>query len=450
MSDTEPATRADASGPDREPPGPDGLPLVGSTLSFLDDPFEFYDTLDEYGDIVGYRVGPWRFCTLLHPEHVQQVLLDQPESFAKWDRQSLGVEFAPDGLLQTDGEQWRRQRELLQPAFRPNRIAEYADAMGRYAAETVADWEEGQRVNLSETTSKLTLRILADSLFDIDLRTERDVVTEFATALNARANADSLAAFLPEWIPTPANRRYRSARADLREFIERTIDERDREGGDDLLGLMLDAETEDGQRLDEVEIRDQLVTFLFAGHETSALALTYAVLCLAQHPEEADRLRAEYDEVLDADRPTLADLGALDATERVIQETLRLYPPAYVIFRETTDPVEVGGYRLPEGRKLTLPQFRLHRDDRFWDDPQRFDPDRFARDVDRPEYAYFPFGGGPRHCIGMRFARMELKTVLATLLERAEFDLLSDPNPERTAGATMQPVDDVVVRVRKR
>ncbi len=442
---------ADVSGRgDRLPPGPDGLPVVGSTFQFLRDPYAFYDTLAEYGDVVRYRVGPWTFCTFLAPEYVEQALVGEPERFGKWDAADAGVEFAPEGLLQTEGDQWRKQRKLLQPAFRPDRIAEYADAMGEYAAEHVANWSDGQRLDVTAATSRLTLRILADSLFDLDIETGDDVVTEFANALNARANADSVTAFLPEWVPTPSNRRYRRARRELRAFIAGTLDRRRRGGGDDMLDLLLSAETDDGETLSETEIRDQLITFLFAGHETTSLALTYTLLCLAKRPEYADRLRDEYDRVLDGDAPTLSELGDLEETERVLKESMRRYPPAYVLFRETTEDVEVGDYVVPEGTKITLPQFRLHRDERFWDDPETFDPDRWTRDRDRPEYAYFPFGGGPRHCIGMRFARMELKTVLPVLLQSAEFDLLSDPDPEMTAGATMQPEAPVEMRVRER
>ncbi len=433
------------------PPGPDGLPVLGSTLSFLRDPYAFYEELATHGDVVRYQVGPWTFCTFLAPEYVEQALVGEPERFRKWNRDDVGVEFAPEGLLQTDGEQWAKQRRLLQPAFRPDRIAGYADAMAEYAGTHAEGWDDGQRVDLTTSLSKLTLRILADSLFDVDVRDHDDVVTEFANALNARANADSPTAFLPEWVPTPSNRRYRRARRDLRAFIDETVAER-RAGatGDDLLGLLLTAETDEGETLSEREVRDQLVTFLFAGHETSSLALTYTLLCLATHPEYAERLRAEYDRVLDGAAPTLADLGNLEETERVLQESLRRYPPAYVLFREAAEDVRVGDSLVPEGTKITLPQFRLHTDERFWDDPETFDPDRWRRDRDRPEYAYFPFGGGPRHCIGMRFARMELKTVLPVLLQSAEFELLSDPDPEMSIGATLQPTEPVEVRVRKR
>jgi len=445
------AERDVATGGDRLPPGPDALPVVGSTFQFLRNPHSFYDTLAEYGDVVRYRVGPWTFCTFLAPEYVEQALVGEPERFGKWDASDAGVEFAPEGLLQTEGEQWRKQRRLLQPAFRPDRIAEYADAMGEYATAHVEDWSDGERVDVTASTSKLTLRILADSLFDLDIETERDVVTEFANALNARANADSVAAFLPEWVPTPSNRRYRRARRELRAFIDDALDRRRRgEGGGDMLDLLLSAETDDGETLSKTEVRDQLITFLFAGHETTSLALSYTLLCLAKRPEYATRLREEYDRVLDGDAPTLSDLGELEETDRVLKESLRRYPPAYVLFRETATDVRVGDYVVPEGTKITLPQFRLHRDERYWDAPDTFDPDRWTRDVDRPEYAYFPFGGGPRHCIGMRFARMELKTVLPVLLQNAEFELLSDPDPEMTVGATMQPEDPVEMRVRKR
>jgi cytochrome P450 len=449
------ASHGAAELPDERPPGPDGLPFLGNTLDLYRDPWAFYDRMAEYGDVVGYSAGGMTFTALLHPDHVERVLLTDHERFGKWGFEDLGGEFAAEGLLLAEGEQWRRQRTLIQEAFTMDRIRAYGDAMGAYAAETVASWDDGEELALNEAFSRLTLRILARSLFDLDLeadaRAER--VTAFAAAVNERGDVEDLSAFVPLWVPIPSNRRYRRALDAFRAFVDDLIAERRGEAGDreDLLSLLLAAGGDDGG-LTETEIRDDMATFLFAGHETTALALTYACMSLATHDDVRRRLDAEHEAVLGGDVPSVADVGRLPVTERVITETLRLYPPAYITFREAREDVGIGGYLVPEGSKLSLPQFHVHRDGRFYDDPEAFRPGRWTDGFEEAlhDYAYFPFGGGPRHCIGMRFADLELKTVLPTIAQHVEFELLSDPEPAFSMGATLRPAEDVRVRVHRR
>ena len=209
---------------------------------------------------------------------------------------------------------------------------------------------------------------------------------------------------------------------------------------------------EDGEGMSDAELRDTMLTFLFAGHETTSLALTYTAYLLAEHPDVQRRLAAELDDALGGDPPDVLDLPSLDLLDSVCRESLRLYPPAYVVFRETREPVDLGGYRVPADTKLTLPQFKIHRDERWFDDPDAFRPDRWTDEFEAalPDYAYFPFGGGPRHCIGMRFARMELKLVLATLLRRVRFEYVGDEPPQPTMAASYQPEGDVTLRVERR
>jgi cytochrome P450 len=436
------------------PPGPDGLPVLGNTLQFFREGLDFYDRLADYGDVVRYSIAGMEFTTLLHPDHVEYALLENPGAFEKWDRTDMGFEFAPEGLLLTDGEQWRKQRQLIQPAFRPRRIAEYADDMATFAERFVDDLDDGAVYPMDEELSALTVEILGHSLFDLDVGAHDDRVTAFATTINDRADASNLTTFVPGWVPIPSNRRFKRRQQAFRAFVEARIDERRGHEAeyDDLLSLLLTAEGEDGETMSETEVRDQMTTFLFAGHETTSLALTYTLMLLAQHPTVEERLLAEYDDVLAGDPPRLDQLDALTYTDRVMKESLRLYPPAYVLFRQTSEDVVLDDYRIPEGTKVTLPQFRLHVDDRFYDAPEAFDPDRWtdAMEDDLPEYAYFPFGGGPRHCIGMRFARMELKTVLPTILQRASFELESDPDPEMRLSASYRTKEPVKLRVQKR
>jgi cytochrome P450 len=452
MSD---ATSSDGEPADRPlPPGPDGLPVVGSTLALMRRPIEFLDDVAAYGDVVTYRVAGQRFTALLHPDYVEQVLVSENDRFRRWAGEEWGETFAgyaTEGLLLTEGEQWRRQRRLVQDAFTRERIASYTDAMVAETRRTVDEWEGGDTIDLKDTTSTLTLRILARSLFDLDLDGRGEVVRRTAEALNARANAQNLSAFLPSWVPTPTNRRIHRRMAEMESLLDDLIEERraDAAARDDLLSLLLTAETDDGSTLSDREIRDQLVTFLFAGHETTALALTYALYALGHHPEKRRKLREEVRAVTGGDPPTLSDLPALSYTDRVVTETLRLYPPAYALFREATEDAVVGGYRVPEGSKLTLPQIHVHRDGRFYDDPERFRPERWTDELEAslPEYAYFPFGGGPRHCIGMRFARMELEHVLPTIVSAVRLDPEGSPDLTFDTGVTLQPAEPIYVTV---
>ena len=455
----EPSSAEAPAGSGREaeaplPPGPDGLPLLGNTLSIAGNTFGFYDELAGYGDVVTYTVAGRRFVTLLHPDHVERALLSDFESFRKWSGQEFGVELAPDGLLFSEGEQWRRQRTSIQGAFTLERIESYTDAMVEYAGRTVDSWGEGETIAVDRAFSRLTLRILARSLFDLDIGDDEGVVTRTADVLNERADARNLQVFLPQWVPTPLNRRFDRAIADMEALVADLIDERRADPGeyDDLLSLLLTVEDDEGRQLSHEELVDNMVTFLFAGHDTTSLALTYTFLLLSTHPEAREELDREHEAVLGGDPPEIDDLADLPYTEKVIEESLRLYPPAYVLFRQAEADLQVGGYRIPEGTKVTLPQFRLHVDPRFWDEPEAFRPERWTDEMeaDLPDYAYFPFGGGPRHCIGMRFAMTELKHLVPTIAQRVDFDLLSDPEPERQASVTLRPAEPVEMRVRKR
>lgn len=448
---TDVSTTLDQDSVDRPlPPGPDGLPVVGSTFNLMRQPIEFLDDVSKYGDVVTYRVAGQRFTALLHPDYIEQVLVSENDRFRRWAGEEWGDTFAgyaTEGLLLTEGEQWRRQRLLIQNAFTPTRIESYTAAMVAETERTIEEWEDGETIELKDETSKLTLRILARSLFGLDIERRGETVRQAAKALNARANAQNLSAFLPSWLPTPTNRRIHRAMDEMEALLDELIEERRVDGADrdDLLSLLLEVETEAGSTLSEREVRDQLITFLFAGHETTALALTYALYALGHHPEKRQRLQKEVASVTGGDPPALSDLPELSYTERVITETFRLYPPAYAIFREATKTAEIGGYRVPKGSKVTIPQIHIHRDGRFYDDPEAFRPERWTDEFEEslPEYAYFPFGGGPRHCIGMRFAMMELKHLLPTIVSAVSIDPVGSPNLTFDTGITLQPAESI-------
>ncbi|MGM0605177.1 MAG: cytochrome P450 [Halobacteriota archaeon] len=448
--------RTDSETDPADPPGPDGYPLVGNTFQILSRPFEFLSDLTQYGDVVRYRIAGNTMTALLHPDHVQRVLVGEPDRFERYLFSDRGFNFAPEGLLFAEREQWRTQRQIVQPAFTIDRIRSYTETMRSYAEDTAAGWDDGEVVALNREFSALTLRILSKALFDVEADPDADdeIIVRAARTINEQSSSRTVASFLPTWVPTPSNRRYRRVLSAYRDRIDSLITARRSNGtdGDDLLSILLEAEGPDGTTLSESEIRDTLITFGFAGHETTSLALTYAVLLIATHEHVRENLDAEYERVLGRSQLDFAAVRRLEYTDRVITEAMRLYPPAYMIFRKATEATVIGGYRIPAGSILTLPQYQIHRDDRFYDDPAAFRPDRWTDEFEAqlPEYAYFPFGGGPRHCIGMRFATLELKVILSTLLRRFEFELVSDPDPELSPGATLHPTADVSVRLHER
>jgi len=436
------------------PPGPRGLPLVGNTLAFLRDPLGFYDELTAYdSDVVAYNIAGDDGYMVRHPEDIQRVLVTDASDYrrAQITQDSLG-QVADGGLFLDEGEQWQRERTALQPAFYRDRIETYAEMMVRYASERADEWNGRESVVVSDEMRTLTLEILAKTLLDVDIRGRESEIGDAAEAITANFDAGTVSAFLPLWVPTPQNRRTKRALAEFDDTIEDLVAQR-RAGDDDpddLLSILLDVEFEDGAGLSEGDVRDNLFTFLVAGHETTALTLSYAIFLLANHPGKQATLHAELDEALGGEPPTASSLFELDYLGNVVDEALRLYPPAYTIFRESTTDVTLGGYDIPEGSIVTLPQWVVHRDERWFDDPDEFRPERWDAERDRPEYAYFPFGGGPRHCIGMRFALMEAKLVLATLAQRFAFEPGTEPPIDLSMRLTLQPSDPISVGLTER
>ena len=441
----------------RIPPGPRGLPIVGNTFQFLRDPFTFYGSLPSYGDIVRYRVGGNTWTAMLHPDAVERVLVNDSHRFARYNFEELGFDFISEGLFYSTGEQWRQQRRAMQPAFAARNLATFSETVVADTLEMMATWEDGECIVANEAFSTLTLAILTTTLFDVNLDERRTVVTDAAHALSDRVDTQSLSAVLPGWIPTRKNRTFARTMASFDAVVADLIDERraDDTPREDLLSTLLemtDGTAESSYQFSDAELRDQLVTFLFAGHETTALVFTWAFHLLSQHDDVRSRLEAEIGDVCGQRPPTVEDMSSLTYTTQVIKETMRYYPPIYVLFRRVLEDVTIDGYHIPAGTKLTVPQFILHADERWWDDPQAYRPERWSEPdaAERPEYAYFPFGGGPRHCVGMRFAMMVLTLGIATIVQRVRFDLESDANPALHMAASLAPADDVVLRVRLR
>jgi cytochrome P450 len=443
-------------------PGPRGLPPLGSSLDLLRDPLGTYErAMRAHGDVVRFVVGPPGRRVVLHalfePDQVRQALTDQGHTkdmaFYTAFAETLG-----DALLTSDGERWRRQRRIIQPLFTRQRMAGQVSVMAEEATGLVAWWrpaaDAGRPVDLHHELTGFTLRVIGRLLFGTDVDAAVDRIGAAFPVLNRHIHRRvvSPVRWPPGW-PAPANRRAARARADLDALVDQIIDRR-RAGGapeaDDLVARLLAARDPDGgDPLDDREVREQILLFLLAGHETTATALTFTLHLLGRHPEVQRRVREEARTVLGDRAPTAADAASLAYTTAVVKEAMRLYPPVYGIGRRTGAPGVVGGYLLPAGSALLISPWVTHRHPRHWERPDRFDPDRFTpeRVAARHRYAYLPFGGGPRACIGSWFALLE--AVVATAVVVRGYRLASPPGRVPLAtGVTLRPAATVPCTLR--
>jgi cytochrome P450 len=388
----------------------------------------------DYGDVARIKVGPQHIVLVSHPDLIRTVLITDARRYAKGRGLERTKRLLGAGLLTSEGEFHLRQRRLAQPAFHKERIAAYADVMRDRAQRTSESWQDGQVIDVSHEMMRLTLEIAGTTLFGADLAAETEDISAALTEAFALFRYSTLpyAELLDPLEFLPINRRFAAARARLDRTIYRIIADRRASGvdGGDLLSMLLLArDTEgDGGAMTDLQLRDEALTILLAGHETTANALSWTFYLLAQHPDVATRLHAEIDTVL-GDRPATAD----DATRlvyarAVLAESMRLYPPAWTVGRKPLEDVALGGYRIPRHSLVLMSQWVVHRDPRWWPDPERFDPDRWLADAQasRPRLAYFPFGAGTRVCIGEAFAWMEGLVVLATLAKRWQLGLAGD------------------------
>jgi cytochrome P450 len=445
------------------PPGPRInflLAIIGQMLPklFPFDPLAFnLGIAREFGDVAYYRVGPLKVYQFNHPDLARQILVDQPEKFQKPQFVKRAFRpFAGNGLLTSDGAFWRQQRKLIQPAFHHKHVATYADVMVDRALRMLDSFQDGQVRVIDADMTKLTLGIVVKTLFGTDITTEADEVGRLMTAVldgsNQRINS---ALQVPEWVPTRRNLREKRALATLDALLQNLIRARRASGGDggDLLSILLSAVDEDsGARMSDRQLRDEMMTLFLAGHETTANALTWTWYLLSQHPEVEAKLERELQHVLAGSPPTATDLQNMPYTEMVIRESMRLYPPAPGFTREPIEDIDIGGYEVPKGSLVAVITYALHRDARFFDDPERFDPERFASGwEDRiPRFAYLPFGGGPRVCIGNGFAMMEARLILATIAQRYQLSLEPGQEVVPMQLVTVRPKNGIRMRLKRR
>jgi cytochrome P450 len=410
----------------------------------------------EFGDVVRARFGPRPVLFLNHPDLVEEVLVEQNRKFIKHYRLRDSKRTLGNGLLTSEGEFWRSQRKLAQPAFHRDRIAGYAAAMVDFTERMLRSWAGGQVRDVQDDMMRLTLEIVAKTLFDAELGGDSGEASEAMEVLmRCFISRTSMLIPIPAWIPTRTNRRVERAARRLDEIILAVIAERRRSGEDrgDLLSMLLRAQDEEsGRRMTDAQLRDEAMTLFMAGHETTANTLAWAWFLLATHPGAEAKLHAELEAVLPDRPPTMADLPRLKFTGQVITETLRLYPTVWMVGREAIEPVEIGGIVIPVGTTLFMPQWTIHRDARWFDEPLAFRPDRWADGLQEriPRYAYFPFGGGPRICIGNNFALMEASLLLATIARRFRLRLAPDAEIIPLPTLTLRPGRGVKVVVSER
>lgn len=431
-------------GPDSVVPGPRRLPGLGNLPAFARDPLGFFVRLRDRGDLVEWRLGPQRALFVSRPEHIGELLKGVETVFR---HPELGWAFKlvlGDGVVTSEGPAWRRKRALVQPAVRPRQVRSYAGTMADCAAALADAWQPGQRIDVRREMLALTQRIAVRTLFGAETAGREEVIGSAMDVAQRAIGAEfrGLTLFLPPWVPTPGRRRLRRAVEVIDAEVGRVTEERRRTGEerDDLLGRLLAARDEEGRPLSDKELRDEAVTLYIGGHETTGTTLTWAWYLLSRNPGARARLGRELAEVLGGRTPGLDDLRLLPYTEQVVKETLRLYPPVWLMTGIAKEGSALGGLPLSEGTVVWSSQWSAHRDPRWFPDPGAFRPERWDAGAEPavPDHAWFPFGGGARACLGARFAMVEAALVLATLAQRFHVELGPGEVAPRT-GLTLQP-----------
>lgn len=439
-------------------PGPPRRYPLQNWLALQRNPLRFLEGVARHGDVARFRLGPVFVYLVNDPDLIRSVLVTRADAYHKGRALERARRLLGQGLLTSEGALHLRQRRLMQPAFHRERIAGYGETMVRYAGRAADRWKAGETIDVHKEMVALTLAIVGKTLFDADVEEEADEIGKALTEaleLFQRLLMVPYGEFL-EKLPIPSTLRFRSVRRRLDATIARLIAERRRNPRDrkDLLTLLLLAQdTEgDGGGMTDTQLRDEAMTIFLAGHETTANAMAWTWHLLSQNPEAEGRLHGELDRVLEGRAPGVADLPRLRYTEMVLSESMRLFPPAWILGRRAIVDHELGGYRIPAGSIVLLSQWITHRDARYFPDPVRFDPERFTAEAQaaRPRFSYFPFGGGPRVCIGEGFAWMEGVLVLATIARRWRFLPVDGIPVTPAAMITLRPKSGLPMRIEAR
>lgn len=417
--------------------------------------------MQEYGDVVRIRVGPIYLYQLTHPDHIRYVLHENSKHFTKRSRSFDKLRpVLGEGLLTSEGEFWLRQRRLMQPLFDRRTLPHFADAMTQATLEMAQRWEQSARakqaVDVAEQMMELTLSIVGRTILGTDVGSEAKGVSESMAFIQNAINERIFALFdFVEKLPLKRNREFNDAVGLLDSIVYKVIGQRrrDPQASGDLVSLLIRTRHADsGESMSDQQLRDEVMTFLLAGHETTANNLAWTWLLLAENQAHEHRLHAELQQILDGRPPQATDLEELDLTQRILMESMRLYPPAWILERTTLRPETFSDFHIPAGSLLSLSPYLVHRHPQFWSDPEQFDPDRFLPGAikARHHWAYFPFGGGPRTCIGNHFAMMETTLAVATLAQRFRLKLPHDHVTQMEPLVTLRPLNGLKMFVEKR
>ncbi|MDV9187600.1 cytochrome P450 [Streptomyces sp. SR27] len=438
--------------------GPRGVPLLGNLPAFGKDPLAFFEQLRGRGDFVRWRFGNKPCLFIAHPDNVGELLTEVERTF---DQPDLGIAFRTllgDGVIVSKGADWRRKRSLVQPSVRPKQVRSYAATMTECAVALADRWTDGEQVDVKKEMAALTQLVAVRTIFGVDTAADAEAIGQAMDIAQKEIGAEfsGLGAVLPDWVPTPGRARIKRATAVIDAEVSRVVSQH-RDGETerpDLLSRLLAARDETGAALSDQEIRDETVTLYIGGHETTSSTLVWAWYLLSRNPRVRDALAEELDRVLADHEPGYDDYASLTYTQAVIKETLRLYPTIWLITGLAKEGATLGGMPVPAGTRVWSSQWATHRDPRWYGDAEEFRPERWMETDDGPaeeipEYAWFPFGGGPRVCLGTRFALVEAVLVLAVLARRYHLDLTPEevlPVPS----LTLQPDREVLATVRAR
>ena len=442
------------------PPGPPNRLVSALFGAMQQNPLDYFTELaQKYGDVAGMRIGNFRTLFINHPDLIEDVLVNKARLYHKGRILQSNKYLFGEGLLTSEGDFWLRQRRLAQPAFHRERIATYAATMAQYTEEMVATWRGGEERDVHQEMMNLALRIVGKTLFDADVTRDAKEVGETLDILLEIAANFGRTVLVPLWVPTPRNLRAKMGVRRLEKVIYRIIAERRSGGRDgagvdrgDLLSTLLQVQDEDGTRMSDRQLRDETITLFLAGHETTANTLSWTWWLLTQNPAVEKRFHEELDGVLGGRAPTVEDLPKLPYLGHVLTESLRLYPTAWGMARLAAEEHEIAGYPVHPGYGVAFAQWVVHRDARWFDAPLEFRPERWENGLAKqlPRFAYFPFGGGPRQCIGNTFALMEASVVLATVGQKFRFALVAGHKVTPLASITMRPKHGIRVRLEAR
>ncbi len=413
---------------------------------------------ETYGRLVRIQLGPFRVHLLSHPDDVEQVLQMNNRNYIKGRLLDKIREVAGNGLFTSEGDFWRRQRRMMQPAFHRQYLTAFAEIMVDETDRMLSAWDvRPGSFDITEDMTHLTLNVVARAMFttalsEADLATVRRNLGPVLNTVNERSRRPF---GLMEKLPTRANAEFEAQLASLEDIILRIIEQRRNNPGEykDLLQMLIDAQDEDtGDQMTDTQLRDEILTVFVAGHETTAIALSWVWKLLSEHAEVRAALKHEVDTVLCGRTPTAADYPNLPYTRAVFEEAIRLYPPVAIIPRTSLEDDELGGYNIPGGSNIAISTYALHRNEAFWENPDEFDPTRFLPEnkEGRHRYAYVPFGGGPRYCIGASFASMEAVIIMAMVTQRYNVDVVTGCPIRLNPFAILRPVPGVEVTLTSR